>query len=134
MSYKCDKCDKVRYGNELNHIAEVRDVTYNRVFERFDRRENKKVTHLDATFNGTEIVKEETLCEECFEKVKDNPPKHTNRKAISFVGIKKRDPINSDRRDKNNDRGRGRNRDRDKDEDVEELDINGLKEKFENRR
>ena len=116
MSYRCDKCNAVRMGAELKYIAEVRDVIYNRVFVRFDRKLNKEITRNDCSFNGVEIVTEERLCDNCYEQFKDNPPKVGNKpKYVDFVGEKRRPKYSSDKQDN------------------EELDLRGLKEKFEGR-
>jgi len=116
MSYRCDNCSKIREGSELKRIAEVREVTYNRSFLRFDRREKKKIAKFTGSFTGTECVKEERLCEKCYNDLKDNPPKIVNRsKRVDFVGQEKR------REDKRSDNDKG-------------IDLKGLKNKLENRR
>lgn len=116
MSYRCDVCSSVRNGGELKLVAEVRNVNYDRSFMRFDRRDKKKVAKYDTTFKGSEIVEEERLCETCYEERKDYSPK-VNRvlKTVKFIGtrIARKDDSKS---------GDGN------------IDISGLKEKFERRR
>jgi len=140
MSYKCDNCKEIRYGTELKHVAEIRNVVYTRVFERFDRRQNKVVSNYDASFNGTEIVKEKRLCEKCHKEIENTTPINKTTKDVTFVGIKRR-PADNDKEESDNEGRKGRTRDRYKDRDNEDnpekygdVDLKGLKEKFEERR
>jgi hypothetical protein len=116
MSYKCDKCEKVRKGSEMKHVSEVRNVTYNKNFVRFDRRDRKSVTYTDSSSNGTEIVVEQRLCEKCHDVLKDNPAKvSAETKYVDFIGEKRKE-VDTPLRD------------------GAAPDFKGLKEKFEGRR
>ena len=101
MSYRCDKCNCVRYGKELTRSDEIRNVTYNRMFKSFNRKERKEVSIFNEAFKGTEIVKQERLCEKCFEEVKDLPPKTSikDKTVEFFVKKPKREYGNSNKPD-----------------------------------
>jgi len=89
MSYRCDKCNAVRYGNQLNRVSEIRNVNYNRGFNRFNRREKIEEFMFDLSFTGTEYVSVEKLCDSCYDKFGDNPPRISNDvKDVSFIGVK----------------------------------------------
>jgi hypothetical protein len=90
MSYRCDNCDKVHYGSELARESEIRNVNYNQSFLRFDRKENKKVPTYNQTFKGFECVKVDKLCEECYKKLSDVPPRISKEvKDVQFIGLRK---------------------------------------------
>jgi len=89
MSYRCDRCDKVRYGSELARVAEIRNVTYNRYFLRFNKSERKKTEQYGASFKGVECVKTEKLCEVCYDKYKDSSPSVSkDYKTVNFIETK----------------------------------------------
>jgi hypothetical protein len=90
MSYRCDNCNGVHKGKELKRVAEAREVTYNKNFIKFNRRDNKKITQFDEAFTGTEYVREDKLCSGCFENTSDIPPVITEHKIVNFVGTKKK--------------------------------------------
>ena len=111
MSYKCMKCGTVRHGSELKKVTEIRDVDYNRVFLRFDRREKKNIENYDTTFYGTEIVTEQKLCDECYELVKDVIPRVNRKpKSVNFVGMRKKPKESSGEDSKGFDNGEMRDK------------------------
>ena len=117
MSYRCDNCGALRVGKELKRTSEIRNVEYDRMFIRVDRKTKKTVEKVDSVYNGTEIVEEQRLCGVCWEELKDVEPKvEKEQKIVKFVGSKKRYKPES-------------NRGRD-----EKPDFEGLKKKFENKR
>jgi hypothetical protein len=113
MSYRCDICNEVRFGRELKRLSAIRKVRYNKYFKRFDRKEKKNVERYDSCTEGTEIVNEQRLCEKHYEELKDTEPRVIEpSKALSYIGEKKKEVKF------------GQN----------DLDLTGLKEKFEKRR
>ena len=96
MSYKCDRCNTVRMGSELKYISKIRNVVYNKVFVKYDKRQNKEIIINDTPYYGIESVTEEKLCENCYAKVKDTEPIVVGKtKYVDFVGIKKKVELNS---------------------------------------
>ena len=93
MSYKCDRCNKVRHGFELEIISEIRNVCYNRVYMRFDRKERKNVEVYDGTFRGTEIANIDRVCGDCYEAGRGDiikvSPGEKNVKFIKQDNVKK---------------------------------------------
>ena len=87
MSYRCDKCNAIHEGTELNWVAKVRKVVYNRCFERFNRKENKTNSSFDSSSEGSEYVDVERLCAECYDNFKDVTPAISNEvKRVDFIG------------------------------------------------
>jgi len=114
MSYKCDKCNTVRYGSELKITSDVRKVNYIKSIPQFDRKENRMSSRYDSTYTGTENVRELKLCEGCFEIFKDNTPRLSKQeKDVHFVG---------------------KRTDKEEEKDTNVLSFGNLREKFENKR
>jgi hypothetical protein len=115
MSYRCDNCDAIRNGEELTRISELRNVNYNRVFNRKNRRDKTVEVVLDSTYQGTEFVKIDKLCESCYDKWRDIPAKVSNQtKEVNFFGKKKQPKV-----------------DKQEEDDKQVPDLKGLKERFE---
>lgn len=90
MSYRCDSCNEVRMGKELVRVSKLRDVTYNRVFTRINRRDRRAENVFDESFYGTEAVRTDRLCAACYDNLKDVPPTVTETKTVEFVGTKRK--------------------------------------------
>lgn len=90
MSYKCDNCGAVERGKQNKVVSVIRNVRYNKFFNRFDKRSGKKIPKFISSFDGHEIVKEERLCVECYDKQKELAPRVENRfKEVKFFETKK---------------------------------------------
>lgn len=91
MSYRCVRCNKIKTGGSLTRVAEIRNVNYDRFILRFDKRERRKLEKFDKGFTGIEYVREEKLCDSCYEEYKDKPPIVDNKlKKVDFVGVNTR--------------------------------------------
>lgn len=91
MSYRCDNCDAVQYGKLLAKVTEIRNVVYNRVFNKKNRRDKSVTLRLDSSFDGEEIVNVDKLCKSCYDTYKDRPPKVSNKvKEVNFFGKRKK--------------------------------------------
>jgi hypothetical protein len=94
MSYKCDKCSAIRNGKELVRVDEIRNVNYNRVFNRKNRRDKSVDVLVDSVYTGTEYVKVSRLCERCYEYYTDIPTKVSNNvKEVKFFGKRKQSRV-----------------------------------------
>lgn len=117
MSYKCDNCSAIRNGKELVRVDEIRNVNYNRVFNRKNRRDKSVDVLVDSVYTGTEYVKLSRLCEKCYDAFKDIPTKVSNNvKEVKFFGKRKQPKIEGQP---------------DNEKDIP--DFKGLKERFERR-
>lgn len=117
MSYKCDQCNSLRIGKALNRVDEIRNVVYERIFTKINRKTKEKFQVLDKEFSGQEYVNIQKLCETCYNNLKDLPPKIAKgTKIVKFTGKRAKSNVI-----KTDDSGG-------------KLDLSGLKKKFDNRK
>ena len=67
--FKCQKCDKNTMAGEKCHkiVVETRPKTYINQYKDRKGRKHEKVTE------GTEIVREINVCEECYSQISEKP-------------------------------------------------------------
>lgn len=91
MSFRCDECNKVVEGAENKRVSEVRNVNYTRFLAKFNNRDRKTEERFDTVFSGKEIVKENRLCSDCYNMLKDvMPVVNKATKSVSFIGTGKK--------------------------------------------
>jgi len=112
MGYRCQnpKCNKSYFGSLLKVVTQVRDVEYKKYFIKQNRQNDKKEYIFLDSAKGTEIVKENKYCDECYGLFKDINPSVVETKSVRQVlngPPPRKDKIKEISADKSQDKSKG---------------------------